>query len=98
MGATNLEHTDIRYDSSSFATDLQSYVFNTGFCHQQFADVQVVFFQTSLKLHRRGFTDSPVANLQSFLLAVPTLLILSCRYHLEVPCSSPSPTITSRKR
>lgn len=38
--------------SSDFATRLQEYIFNTGFCAQQFADVQVVFFNTSLKLHR----------------------------------------------
>jgi hypothetical protein len=37
---------------TSFASGLQEYIFNSGFCGQQYADIQVVFFNTSLKLHR----------------------------------------------
>lgn len=39
-----------------FARDMAGYVFNAGFCHQQWADVQVSFFGTSLRLHRREWS------------------------------------------
>lgn len=50
--------------SEDFASGLANYVFNTGFCGQQWADVQLLFFNTSVKLHRRecaalGFEGHP---------------------------------------
>lgn len=48
--------------ATAFAVDLSGYVFNNGFCHQEWADVQVSFFSTSLKLHRRAFVGCRCAG------------------------------------
>ncbi|GMK58591.1 hypothetical protein CspeluHIS016_0600330 [Cutaneotrichosporon spelunceum] len=59
---------------TSFASSLQEYVFNTGFCGQQYADIQVVFFNTSLKLHRLILARSPyLAHLILSLMPGSTL-------------------------
>ncbi|BEI83452.1 hypothetical protein CcaverHIS002_0400560 [Cutaneotrichosporon cavernicola] len=59
---------------TSFASSLQEYIFNTGFCGQQYADIQVVFFNTSLKLHRLILARSPyLAHLILSLMPGSTL-------------------------
>ncbi|CAK9787124.1 hypothetical protein CC85DRAFT_286025 [Cutaneotrichosporon oleaginosum] len=59
---------------TAFASSLQEYIFNSGFCGQQFADIQVVFFNTSLKLHRLILARSPyLAHLIITLMPGSTL-------------------------
>ncbi|KAL1409555.1 hypothetical protein Q8F55_003540 [Vanrija albida] len=52
--------------AATFASGMAEHIFNNGFCHQQWADIQVVFFSGSLKLHRLILARSPyLAHLMS---------------------------------
>jgi hypothetical protein len=42
----------MRRPNRHHAVNLTNYIFNVGYMGQQWADVQLTFFETALKLHR----------------------------------------------
>jgi len=87
--------------ATSFALAFSGYVFNAGFCHQQWADVQVSFFGTSLRLHRRESSYQKLfveLTSQSFSRVARILRACSPTLCLVVRCSSSSQTRTLLRR
>ncbi|KAL7423934.1 hypothetical protein Q5752_001519 [Cryptotrichosporon argae] len=59
--------------------DLAQFAFSVGFMQQQWADIQLVFFTTSLKLHRLVLARSP------YLANVMATLGIGATHHLQLP-------------
>lgn len=52
LGESDRVHMSNDSDPSYHAIGLSSYIFNAGYMNQQWTDVQILFFDAGIKLHR----------------------------------------------
>ena len=73
MGRPNKQH----------AVALTNYIFNVGYMGQQWADVQLTFFETALKLHRSELRAAQSVQAQADLPSHPVPQPLPLAVHRQ---------------